>query len=318
MRKFLIGVVFFFCGVAFPVLSQSPEPAVSGWNTKLGLSHVSPNAAIVRGSLTGPLTDRSGIQFDLDLGLMERNYYAPFSHTPSSGMKPLIGTGIHLFARDPSEYMLGASVTRHVWNTVTIDRTGVEFELYRDQVTIGGVLGDASYQFGTSPSSNYQSSFGTVELSYYIDENTKLSADVSVEDKIGSVGFGIEKGSVFERMTSTYSTYIRRTAAGDTELEIGATIYLGPGSNTTLLQSHRTADPRIALPEFPELYSLLSTEVRRRQCTGCSGGTSGTCQSGGTKICRPHDPVTGKCPRRFQPCTENVPVEFIRPTWPHK
>jgi len=318
MRQFLICAFFcIFGGTAFPVGSQTTEPAVSGWNSKLGLSHVSPNAVIFRGSLTGPLTERGGVQFDLDLGLMDRRYYAPFSWTPSSGLKPIIGTGIHFFMRDPSHYLLGAFVSRHVWNTVAIDRLGVEFELYRNQFTLGGALGSASYQFGTLPGQNYLSHFGSVELSYYFDDNTKFSADIGVEDKIGSMGFGIEKGTVSERITSTYSAYIRRTATGETSLELGVTFYFGPGSNTTLLQSHRTADPRLAMPEFPELYTVSGLQSVAVQCPGCTDGTSGTCQNPGRKICTSPLP-NGRCPRQFSPCTNIVFYERIGPTWPYK
>ncbi len=76
MMRFLLLtlVIGIFSGAASPVWAQSTEPAVSGWNTKFGLSHVSPNAFVFSGSLTGPVTDQVGIQFDLDLGLMERSY----------------------------------------------------------------------------------------------------------------------------------------------------------------------------------------------------------------------------------------------------
>jgi len=319
MRLSLIGIIVGICsGISNPLWAQSTEPAVSGWNTKFGLSHVSPSAAIFSGSLTGPVTDRVGIQFDLDLGLMERSYYAPFSTSPSSGLKPLIGTGVHLFTRDPSQYLLGVFASEHTWNTVSISRLGVEFELYRNRVTIGGVLGNASYQFSNAWWDDYSTPFGFLDFAYYPTENTKVSAAFGLEDRIGSVSIGVEKGTVYERLTATYSAYIRQTTGGETSLQVGVTLYLGPEANATLRRTHRTADPKVALPEFPELYQFFSTTTIDVQCSNCTNGTSGTCQNASTKICTAPNAVVGRCPRRYSPCTSTFTSEIVGPTWPHK
>jgi hypothetical protein len=53
---------------------------------------------------------------------------------------------------------------------------------------------------------------------------------------------------------------------------------------------------------------LTSSTVEKVLCANCAGGGFGLCQNRVTLACSPPN-ASGRCPRRFLPCTETVVVE---------
>ena len=127
--------------------AMADAPAVSAPNAKFSLEggSIGGNGGFLGlGSYTMPLGTLYGLQFDGAIGSIDGDL--------------LGGGGVHLFARDPSQYLLGGYGSFHSWNGVDIWRAAAEAELYHGAFTFSGLAGIEGVQ-GTA-SSNETRFFG--------------------------------------------------------------------------------------------------------------------------------------------------------------
>jgi hypothetical protein len=105
-------------------------PAVSGPNGKFsveGGTFDDQGLALALGSFAVPLGHSFGLQADGAFGEID-------SH-------PAGGGGLHLFARDPSHYLLGVYGSYHTWESVDVWRAAAEGEVYINRFSISGIAG---------------------------------------------------------------------------------------------------------------------------------------------------------------------------------
>lgn len=112
----------------------------------------------VEGAFTAPLGERFGFAIDAGYGQQDEN--------------DVWGAGGHLFARDPESYLIGLFAAYAEGNAFGIDvtRVGGEFELYLDDLTIGG---HAGYQFSSTLGDK---AVGGIDFRWYADQNFAISA----------------------------------------------------------------------------------------------------------------------------------------------
>jgi hypothetical protein len=109
---------------------ENTAPAVSGPNGKFSIEggqYDNSNAFLALGSFTAPLSHNIGLQIDGAFGQIDS--------------KQLDGGGIHLFARDPSNYLFGIYGSYHEWNDIRIVRTAAEVEFYLNRFSVIGLAG---------------------------------------------------------------------------------------------------------------------------------------------------------------------------------
>ena len=222
-----------------PISEQAP--AVDGYNFKFAVVGgafqrnvlgTASNAMFV-GSVAAPLSfidDSFGVQVDAAIG----QYDSSFSSAAA---------GLHIFWRDPSRGMIGAYGDWAYLNPEHAGRVGAEFAIYDGRWTLDVMAGLA---IGQQVETNF---VDEVDLSYYIDDNTRASighrwisrghvANVSFEHMIGD---GQYKGwSVFGEAEIGEDNY--KAGWG------GLRYSFGTGSWSTLIERDRIGDPTVRIP----------------------------------------------------------------------
>lgn len=169
-------------------------------------------------SLTVPLGSRFGLQLDGAYGDL--------------GEDQLKGVDLHLFTRDPENYLLGILGAHSEMQNVDFNRIGLEGEFYRGPVSIVSFLG---YQLGDIK----ETFFGTLDLRWYPMDDLMLVAGGSLADSNdGRLHLGGEY-----RVWGGFSAYVD-VAAGENHYEhalAGLRYYFGGSKN--LLRRHREDDP---------------------------------------------------------------------------
>ncbi len=212
-------LLLLFTLVAAPAFATGP--AVSGINGKIQGLYGNTNGdelKAVGGSLALPLGSHAGLQIDGAYGGL--------------GDDQLKGIGIHLFTRDPENYLLGLLGSHAELQDVDINRTGLEVELYNGPVTIASFAG---YQQGDF----HHTLFGTLDLRWYPVNNLMLEAGGSLADSDdGRLHIGAEY-----QIATGLSACID-FATGENHYDhalLGLKYYFG--ADKKLLQRHREDDP---------------------------------------------------------------------------
>ncbi|QQS12087.1 MAG: hypothetical protein IPK81_21625 [Rhodospirillales bacterium] len=162
-------------------------PAVSGLNGKVELSGgymQSENkgldgfAGFAAGSVAAPIGHSFGVQGDVGVGIIDGEF--------------AVGTGGHLFWRDPSVGLVGAAGQWRRIDKTDLFRVGGQGELYLNKITAGIFAG---YQWGERGTKlRTKSGFvGGIDLKAYPMDDLMLRA-----------GLGVEAGSVIGRFGAEY------------------------------------------------------------------------------------------------------------------
>ncbi|MBP0485170.1 hypothetical protein [Sagittula salina] len=238
----MTGASVFAINLPSAALAQEQGlPAVRNLNGKLTFGYLAsngndaPEGGYVSGAMSVPLGARVGAQLDFSAD------NATGDNGRVDGSK---GVGLHLFTRDPNRYLLG--IYAHRVNvdtnlgTAHNDRLGVEAELYSGNFTFAMFAGKDKVS-GAGQTKTFGSA--TVDLDYYISDNTMLtaSAERAYDKTSGSIGvqhlYGM--GSVPMAVSATIGGF-----EGEMTASLGATVFFG-NDGLSLKDINRTNDPRI-------------------------------------------------------------------------
>lgn len=141
-------------------------PAVSGVNGKweLDAGYLSdPASAVFRAgaSLTAPLGDSFGVQGDVSFA--------------NSGAGPVYGGALHLFTRDPSNYLFGVTAGVIRSSEATLGGVGPEAELYFDRWSIEAWAGVAGLNYDDPLLTDQTGVFALADVAFYPTDDVRLS-----------------------------------------------------------------------------------------------------------------------------------------------
>lgn len=231
----------FGLGSASPALAQ--DPAVSEPNLKLKGTFgevIDDYTWAVEGAFTAPIGERFGVA--IDGGYAEEDGDS------------LWGAGGHLFTRDPESYLLGLFAAYVEGNQFDIDvtRVGGEFELYFDNVTLGG---HAGYQFSSALGDK---AIGGIDFKWYATENFAFTAG-AFGDEDNAYGRGrLEWQPGFAALPGL--AFNVEGVIGDEDYHSvmgGLTYYFG--TPVSLKDRHRRQDPDSAL------FAVFQTVQQERE-----------------------------------------------------
>jgi hypothetical protein len=283
-------------GAALPGVSLGQEttgPAVDGVNGKFSVEGGDTNedgSALGLGSLSVPLTDRFGAQFDGALGFKDDEV--------------LGGAGLHLFMRDPQRYLLGGYGSYHTWNGIDVWRGAGEFELYMGPWAFEGLGGVEMLDFPSTvnglPVLNDDDPhlFGQAHLALYPTENLRFSAGIDyLNEKALAAG---EAEYMFRGLGAPMSLFANGRVGEDDYREVrgGVRIYLGAKPDKSLRNRHRTQDPPNYVPTFPDLILGASTPTNI-----CTSESQFNCDD--NNVCTIDQCLEGECANTQISCNDN-------------
>ena len=248
---------------------EGVKPAVSGFNGKLDLgysyldlggSNPHFNAITGIGSISAPLGQSFGVQFDGGLGRL----------TTSGGSANAAGIGSHLFWRNPDAGLIGAyghyvrlSDSGTSLSTV---RLGAEAEAYLDKISLEGFAGADITRF-----SGFRKTTTSLDFTaaYYFTDNFRVQAGVlhSFNKTLGKVGM--------EAMLPFAANNVALYADGafgsnNTKISTGVRIYFGE-SGKSLKARHREDDPKARLFDLYAISGLVPAGGTVTPPDGCEG-----------------------------------------------
>ena len=185
-------------------------------------------------SLTAPIPYFSsfGIQGDLAYGIYDGN------NASSSA-----AAALHIFWRNPGVGMLGIYGDWGYLSPVHSGRLGIEAAHYSGQWSIDGLF---AMEFGQNV---YTKFVDEIDVSYYVDNNTKISLGhrFTARGNVANIGFEKQFG---ELSGSAWSVFGEAEAGEDDFYQVFAGIKatLGSGTATTLIDRDRGANVRIRIP----------------------------------------------------------------------
>ena len=210
-----------------PRLGAAQGPAVSAPNGKFefdagALTVPQSFVGRIAGALTLPLGDRFGIQADL-------------SAATAAGFSA--GGALHLFTRDPQNYLVGGTFGFMRTPGAMILAAGPEAELYLGHWTIEAWGGVAMARPTSGP--DRVRPFGMVDFVVYPRDNLRLSAGLSLLDSFLAVHLGGEYQ--FEGSPFAVTGDARLGQDGSLLATVGFKAYLG--TDKSLLRRNREDDP---------------------------------------------------------------------------
>ncbi len=215
-------------------------PAVSGINGRLEISAGAmslPQSGIghITGTLTAPLGDQFGVQFDghLDASVM------------TSG-----GGAVHLFTRDPSSYLIGVTGAAGRSTLGTIAGIGAEAELYLGDVSIEAWAGFAGLNYDAPAAVDRTGAFAVVDLAYYAGDDFRFN--VGASSVLGYEAAHIGAEYQFSGLDTPFSLKgrVQLGEDGAVTAKAGVLFYFG-GNGNSLKERHRQDDP---LPRSFDLF----------------------------------------------------------------
>lgn len=236
-------------------------PAVSGVNAKIsgeGGLYDDQDSGLAQGSLTLPLGQRFGLQFDGALGTIDG--------------ETMGGGGVHLFTRDPSFYLFGIFASHHSWNSIEISRLAAEVELYRGRTTFSGVLGWEDVNVpgvmnGLRVVNTDDDHFFTeLDFSVYPGDNLRLSAGYHYESE---ASLGVAEVEYMLRWARLPMSLFAMGYFGDEQHDRvtgGARFYFGGDRGKTLIRRHREDDPVSYTPVFPDIQTVTTSSGSATIC----------------------------------------------------
>ncbi len=173
-----------------------------------------------------------GIQGDLAYGLYDGNRASESA-----------AAALHIFWRNPGSGMIGVYGDWGYLSPVHSGRFGIEAAIYSGQWTIEGLIG---VEFGQNVYATY---FDEVDVSYYVDDNTRISLGHRFSSRGNIVNIGFEK-QFGDMVGSAWSVFGEAEAGEDDYYQVfaGLRASLGSGSSATLMGRDRNNGVRIRIP----------------------------------------------------------------------
>ena len=228
----LAPAAILFCLSCNAALAQE-RPAVSGLNGKFEFSAGAltlPTPTFVgraAGALTIPLGNRFGLQADFSAST------APGSTTSAAA---------HVFARDPSTFLLGGSVGFVRSSGSLVVAAGPEAELYRDRWTVEAWAG-ASMVDPVAPGPTRLGIFALGTVAYYPTNNWRVSVGISSLDNYAAVQVGTEYLLGNFELPIAVTGEARLGQDGAIRAMVGLRGYFGPDPHKSLIDRQREDDP---------------------------------------------------------------------------
>lgn len=225
-------------------------PAVSDINGKIefygGFTNPGAFGGRIAGSLSLPVGDRFGLQFD---GAVAGS---------SAGM--LWGGAIHAFTRDPSQYLLGVTGAVVRGPAGWLGVIGPEAELYHDQISIEAWAGVAGLNYDDPMLADLMGVFAIADVAYYVTDDWRLTVGGSY--LLGEAGLHLGTEYLLRDyldMPVSLTADFRATHTGAYSIMGGIKGYFGgDDSNKSLIRRHREDDPpNRPLSLFGAVGSLL-------------------------------------------------------------
>jgi hypothetical protein len=216
---------------------QANTAAVDGVNFTYGvlggsLDGVTNGMGLISVSTVMPYFSSFGIQGDLAYGLYDGN-----QATSSAA------AALHIFWRNPGVGMLGIYGDWGYLSPVHSGRLGMETAYYSGQWTVEGLF---AMEFGQNV---YTKFVDEIDLSYYFDDNTKVSMGhrFIARGNVFNVGFEKQFG---EYAGSPWSVFGEAEAGEDDYYQVFAGIKasLGTGAATSMIGRDRGQNVRIRIP----------------------------------------------------------------------
>jgi len=211
--------------------------AVDGLNFTYGvlggsLDGVANGMGLISVSTAMPYFSSFGIQGDLAYGLYDGNRAASSA-----------AAALHIFWRNPGVGMLGIYGDWGYLSPVHSGRLGVETAYYSGQWTVEGLF---AMEFGQNV---YTKFVDEVDLSYYVDDNTKVSVGHRLIARGNVINVGFEK-QFGENAGSPWSIFGEAEAGEDDYYQVFAGIKatLGTGDATSMIARDRGQNVRIRIP----------------------------------------------------------------------
>jgi hypothetical protein len=272
------------------------QPAVDGFNFKLdGFGGTLANRSIygAKGSFSVPLGHSYGLQIDGAIGSFDSDTFA--------------GGQAHLFWRDPSRALAGLYVSHTYWDRfsgLNVTQVGAEGYLYNGPWSFGGVAG---VEFGNSTSGIDGGSleryniatrfFDKIDLSYYINENFKVSVGHRFTGGRHAAAAGVEVGIAAGRGTMVALFGEGRLGEDDYRgLWGGIRVYWGQ-KDKGLLARHRQDDPPGISAD--NLAPFTNSVTKSASGSGSQALTpQQICEANPNMIWNPNPPPNGTCQGR--------------------
>ena len=165
----------------------------------------------------------------------------PLGHSFGGHIEGMIGTdgyvglGAELFARDPSMGMAGIYSTYESLDDVDMTRIAAEAEIYLNQITLGGAVGQQSGDVKDGV-------FGQLEVKFYASPDFVLKARGETSPTIDRLKVGAEWRPGFEALPGLSMFADGEFGEDYTAASIGLSLHLG-GAGTTLIDRDRREDP---------------------------------------------------------------------------
>lgn len=220
-----------------PISYQTSDFAVDGINGSVGflggsLDGAANGMALLSLSAPIPYFSSFGIQGDLAFG----SYDGVDANSSAAA-------ALHLFWRNPGVGMLGVYGDWGYLSPVHSGRLGIEAAHYSGQWTIEGLF---ALEFGQNV---YTKFVDEIDVSYYVDDNTKLSFGHRFTARGNVVNIGFEKQ--FGEMTgSAWSLFGEAEAGEDDFYQVFAGIRasFGTGGARTMIERDRSSGVRVRIP----------------------------------------------------------------------
>ena len=202
-------------------LALAQGPAVSAPNGKieaLGGSLDGDSTKALAGSLSVPMGDLVGVQIDGAYGELDND-------------DKLIGIGLHLFVRDPSQYLLGLNVIHVELEDTEMRRYALEGEYYMGPFSLTAMLGQQEGDVDDA-------GFGSLDLRWYPLDDLMLEVGGSIADSDEMLHLGAE----YQALAGL--SVFADLATGDDDYDhvlVGARYYFG--TQKPLIRRHREDDP---------------------------------------------------------------------------
>jgi hypothetical protein len=252
------------------------EPAVSGPNGKFaveGGGSADEGEGVATGSFALPIGHDFGVQADGAVGSFDDEL--------------LGGLALHLFARDPSRYLLGVYGSYHTWDRINIWRAALEGELYIGPVTLECIAGYESLDVPNfidgfaMEELDDNHLFGQADAAYYFTDDFRVYAGYRY---INERSFGAAGTEYLIRGLEVPVALFARGDFGDEFVQNitgGLRLYLSDDPNKSLIDRHRKDDPKVYAPTFPT--PAVTSQKPTPQCVVSGGWVDSP--AGGDCIC---------------------------------
>lgn len=220
---------------------MASDPAVSAYNGKISVEGGNYNGSeggMAQAVFSAPLKHAYGFQGEAAIGhFLGADYH---------------GVGGHLFWRDPKRALVGLTLSHQSLDPISLNRVGVEGEMYVNAFTFGARAG---HQYGQVQKGQYEG----VSARFYAQPNVVFRLGLDHSPGINSARLGAEwMPGLHDAPGLSVFFEAQRASFNYDSAVVGVRYYFGGGKHT-LRQRHRNDDPDSVLQDsLVDLYRRAS------------------------------------------------------------